>query len=130
MLILEKTNKLIEAVCNQSTHNLCLKEKKEGNVYPCKSKFYYVSWFRRDLNRRSTLKLYKNSPILISIVSQVMRKHAFEYAKIKAQISCMVTVQLIGAFIFASYIVQSLSFLNPKFQEPSSVVVQPGLCRT
>ena len=34
-------------------------------------------------------------------------------------------VQLICAFVFASLIVQSLFFLNPKFQASA---VQPGLC--
>ena len=40
----------------------------------------------------------------------------FAYAKTKAQISCAVTAQLISAFVFATRIVQSLLFLNPKFQ--------------
>ena len=37
-----------------------------------------------------------------------------------------------SAFVFATRIVQSLYFLNPKFQasEPSSVAAQSGLCRT
>ena len=38
------------------------------------------------------------------------------YVKTKAHISCAVTAQLISAFVFATYIVQSLFFLNPKFQ--------------
>ena len=44
----------------------------------------------------------------------------------------MVTAKLISAFVFATRIVQSLFYLNPKFQAsiPSSVTVQPGLCRT
>ena len=42
----------------------------------------------------------------------------FAYAKIKVQISCTVTAQMICAFVFATYIVQGWSpyFLNPKFQ--------------
>ena len=43
----------------------------------------------------------------------------FAYAKPKAQISCAVTAQLISAFVFATGIVQSLVFLNPKFQASS-----------
>ena len=37
-----------------------------------------------------------------------------------------------STFIFATRIVQSLFFLNPKFQNflPSSVTVQAGLCQT
>ena len=36
------------------------------------------------------------------------------YAKTKTQISFMVTAKLISAFVFATRIVQSLYFLNPK----------------
>ena len=57
----------------------------------------------------------------------------FAYAKTKAQISCAVTAQLISAFVFATYIVQSLYFLNQKFQASnhllglySHVCVGPG----
>ena len=43
---------------------------------------------------------------------------------------CAVTTQLISAFVFATEIVQPL-FLNPALSvKQSSVVVQPGLCRT
>ena len=41
------------------------------------------------------------------------------HAKTKAQISFTVPVKLIGAFVFATQIVQSLFFLNPKFQASS-----------
>ena len=40
----------------------------------------------------------------------------FAYAKTKPQISCAVTAQLISAFVFATWIVQSLYFLNPNFK--------------
>ena len=39
--------------------------------------------------------------------------------KTKAQTSCAVTAQLISAFVFATQIVQSLYFLNPKFSSNS-----------
>ena len=52
-----------------------------------------------------------------------MRKPTFAYAKTKTQISFAVTAisfavtaKLISAFVFASWIVQSLYYLNPKFQ--------------
>ena len=42
--------------------------------------------------------------------------------------------QRLSTFVFATWIVRSFFYLNPKFQaastEPSSVAVQPGLCRT
>ena len=41
------------------------------------------------------------------------------YAKTNTQINCAVTVQLISAFVFATQIVQSLLYLNPKFQASS-----------
>ena len=43
----------------------------------------------------------------------------FAYAKTKTQISFAVTAKLISAFVFAIPIVQSLHFLNPKFQASS-----------
>ena len=57
----------------------------------------------------------------------------FAYAKAKTQISFAVTTKLISAFVFATWIIQSLSFLNPKFQVSchllwlySPVCVGPG----
>ena len=46
----------------------------------------------------------------------------FVYAKTKTQISCTVTAQLICAFVFATWMVQSLYFLNPKFQAVSHLL--------
>ena len=43
----------------------------------------------------------------------------FAYAKTKSQISFTVTAKLISAFVFTTKIVQSLFFLNPKFQASS-----------
>ena len=43
----------------------------------------------------------------------------FAYAKTKMQISFGVTAKLFNAFVFATWIVQSLYFLNPKFQASS-----------
>ena len=51
-----------------------------------------------------------------------MRKPAFAYAKTKPQISFAVTAKLISAFAFATRIVQSLYFLNPKFQASSHLL--------
>ena len=50
------------------------------------------------------------------------KKRLFVYAKTKMQISCTVTAQLISAFVFATQIVQSLYFLNPKIQAPSHLL--------
>ena len=55
------------------------------------------------------------------------------YTKAKTQISCAVTAKLISAFVFATWIVQYLYFLNPKFKASSLlqwlyslVCVRPG----
>ena len=52
-------------------------------------------------------------------MSLVMRKpenRIFAYAKTKTQISFAVTPKLISTFVFATWIVQFLYYLNPKFQ--------------
>ena len=73
---------------------------------------------------RSLLNLY---------MSLVLRKPAFCICEKKTQISFAVTAKLISAFVFATQIVQSLYFLNPKFQASSHllwlhspVCIEPG----
>ena len=44
-----------------------------------------------------------------------------EYAKTKTQISFAVTAKLICVFVFATWMVQYLNFLNPKFQVSSYI---------
>ena len=51
--------------------------------------------------------------------SLVTRKPDFAYAKTKVQISFAVTAKLISAFVFATWIVQFLFFINPNFQASS-----------
>ena len=51
-----------------------------------------------------------------------MKNRFFAYAKTKKQISFAVTAKLISTFIFATRIVQSLFYLNPKFQESSYIL--------
>ena len=51
-----------------------------------------------------------------------MRKPDFAYAKTKTQISRAVTAQLISAFVFAIRIIQSIYFLNTKFQASSHIL--------
>ena len=56
-------------------------------------------------------------------LSLVVRKTAIcRYAKTKTQISCAVTAKLISAFVFTKLIVQSLYYLNPKFQASSHLL--------
>ena len=49
-------------------------------------------------------------------MSHAMKKWIFAYAKTKTQISFTVTGKLISSFVFTTWIVQALFFLNPKFQ--------------
>ena len=56
-------------------------------------------------------------------MSRVVRKPAFCIGETKTQISFAVTVKLISAFVFATQIVQSLYFLNPKFQASSHLLL-------
>ena len=51
-----------------------------------------------------------------------MRKPDFCISKTKTQISFAVTARLISTFVFATRIVQSLYFLNPKFQASSTLL--------
>ena len=51
-----------------------------------------------------------------------MRKPTICICKTKAQISFAVTAKLISAFVFATWIVQSLFFLNPKPQASSHLL--------
>ena len=51
-----------------------------------------------------------------------MNKPAFADAKTKTHISCVVTLQPISAFVFATLIVQIMYFLNPKLQASSHLL--------
>ena len=53
---------------------------------------------------------------------RVVRKPAFCICETKKQISFAVTAKLISAFVFAIRIVQSLYYLNPKFQASSHLL--------
>ena len=55
-------------------------------------------------------------------MGRIVRKPVFAYAKTKTQISFAVTAKLISAFVFATWIVQSLFYLNPKFQASSHLL--------
>ena len=56
------------------------------------------------------------------VIEQRYEKTSFFPAKTKAQINFMVIVKLIRPFVFATQIVQSLYFLNPKFQASSHLL--------
>ena len=64
---------------------------------------------------------YTNSRFIpIYYMSSVIPKPTFCICeKTKVQISCSVTMQMFRTFVFATKMVQSLYFLNPKFHAPS-----------
>ena len=78
-----------------------------------------------DVLRTSRIEILLYTVILISDreviakISRVMRKPVFAHAKTKKQISCAVTAQLISVLGFATWIVQFVYHLNPKFQASS-----------
>ena len=73
-------------------------------------------------NERTSRKQYAPHFFKVGgIMSCIMRRPAFAYAKAKAQIRCTVTAQLIGAFVFATQIV-SCYLLNLKFQASSHLL--------
>ena len=62
-------------------------------------------------------------------LSLVMRKtFIFAYVKTKTQTSCSVTAQLISAFVSATWMVQYLFFLSPKFQASSFLLCCSLVC--
>ena len=78
-------------------------------------------------------KILLSANSTLNIWASFWENRIFAYAKTKMQISCAVTAQLISAFVFATWIIQSLYFLNPKFRAsshlqwlPSLVCVSPG----
>ena len=61
-------------------------------------------------------------PAFESIWAPTWENWIFAYAKTKTQISFALTAKLISAFVFATWIVQSICFLYPKFQVSSHLL--------
>ena len=61
--------------------------------------------------------------LYMAYMSCVVRKLAFCICENRTQISFAVTVKLISAFVFATRILQSLLYLNPKFQVSSHLLL-------
>ena len=77
-----------------------------------------------ELHMARLLKLHVTEYLNNPHMSLVMRKAAFciYMQKQRRSFSCTVTAQLISAFVFATPIVQSLFFLNPKLQATSHLL--------
>ena len=61
----------------------------------------------------------QNTTLLNKYRAPAWENQRFAYAKTKTQISFVVTAKLIRTFVFATWIVQYLFFLNTKFQASS-----------
>ena len=65
--------------------------------------------------------------------SRVVREtNVLHMRKQRCRSASQVTAKLISAFVFATWIIQNLYFLNTKFQASSHLqwLIQPGLCQT
>ena len=75
------------------------------------------SWSETNVsNPNTSFFVHATPPLVNSNWASLWENRLFAYAKTKAQISFAVTAKLISAFVFATWIVQSLYFLNLKFQ--------------
>ena len=76
-------------------------------------------WNMSPVMRKQGFCICENKCAADQIWAATWENRIFAYAKTKTQISFTVTAKLISAFVFATWIEQSLYFLNPKFQVPS-----------
>ena len=88
---------------------------------------YLNSYYGASLNTmllHITVRTVWDYLLYFSILNEPRREKTgfFAYAKTKTQFSFAVTAKLISGFVFATRIVQSLFFLNPKFQASSHLV--------
>ena len=89
-----------------------------NKLWAWKYNFWYsFGEIKIDLTPKKSNILY-----LTCIWAATWENRIFAYAKTKTQISFAVTAKLISAFVFATWIVQSLCFLNPKFQVSSHLL--------
>ena len=66
-----------------------------------------------------TFCLLYHSLMIVNIWAALWENQRFAYAKTKTQTTFAVTAKLISVFVFASWIVQYLYFLNTKLQVSS-----------
>ena len=69
---------------------------------------------------------HEKAPIIKMLFEPRREKTGFWHMRkqtSKPQISCAVTAQLISAFVFATWLVQSLFFIYPKFQASSDLLI-------
>ena len=76
--------------------------------------------FSEDLTTLNNVSVIISSVVTLTLYEPRREKNRlFTYAKTKTQISFAVTAKLISDYAFAAWIVQSLFYLNPKFQASS-----------
>ena len=84
---------------------------------------FVFNFFSTKLSQKLNV-FYKDSEIIVQSMEKTSEPRYektgfFAYAKTKTQISFAVTAKLISAFVFATRIVQSLFYRNPKLQASS-----------
>ena len=75
-----------------------------------------MHWSETYVSNPNTSFFVHATPPLVNSNRFSWENQLFAYAKTKVQISFAVTAKLISAFVIATWIVNSLYFLNPKFQ--------------
>ena len=85
---------------------------------PLKVKWKWTYTFDKDGN-----VIWSLFGLTIVIWAASWKKLLFAYSKTKTHISFAVTAKLISAFVFAIRIVQSISYLHPKFQTSSHLLL-------
>ena len=118
-----KENKRVfpDGMCRASWMN------QRGNIKDWPWRFCMV--LKRELCFKTLdfISSFSSELFLITIWATTWENWIFAYAKTKMQISFVVTAKLISVFVFATRIVQSLFFLNPKFQVSSHSMWLPSL---
>ena len=91
-------------------------------ISPAIKHWVYNKWTGYHLH--TTNWIYSNIILIKCVIiwASSWENRLFAYAKTKTQISVAVTAKLISAFVFAIRIVQSLYYLNSKFQASSHLL--------
>ena len=91
-------------------------------ISPAIKHWVYNKWTGYHLH--TTNWIYSNIILIKRVIiwASSWENRLYAYAKTKTQISVSVTTKLISAFVFAIRIVQSLYYLNSKFQASSHLL--------
>ena len=105
---------------------------KESNKITSLRKInFYCLWLTVEYTKKINLDCFYSlwSSVVYLKWAATWENRIFANAKTKRQISFTVTAKLISIFVFATGIVQSLFFLNPKFQASSHLQWLHSFCQ-